>query len=210
MPTARKPATVVWVIVFLLITVVMVFAVIRVRIDSSNLVSGFVPAEGEFDRRYALQPLLAYAHIIPGVVYLLLAPFQLSRRFRSRHLDLHRRMGRVLVPAGVISGIFAVVFGLFFSFGGALEASAAVVFGIYFIAALVTAYKAIRAGDQIRHRRWMIRAFAIALGVGTIRIWVGLFQATGLLSFEDAFGVAFWISFVMHAIAAEVWLRFRP
>lgn len=55
----------------------------------------------------------------------------------------------------------------------------------------------------------MIRAFAIGLAVGTIRMWIGLFEATGVFEFQDAFGPAFWIAFVMHAIAAEIWLRVR-
>jgi hypothetical protein len=68
----------------------------------------------------------------------------------------------------------------------------------------------IRAGDTVSHRRWMIRAFAIGLGVGTIRIWIGLFQGFGLLDEVTSFGVAFWVAFTMHLIAAELWLRRRP
>ena len=56
----------------------------------------------------------------------------------------------------------------------------------------------------------MIRAFAIGLGVGTIRIWVGLFQATGLLDEVESFGAAFWLSWTLHVIAAEIWLLRRP
>lgn len=203
MPTA-------WGVVFFLIAVVLVFVVIRVTNDSQNIATGVLPAEGEFDRRYAQYPILAYSHIIPGVVYLVLAPFQISRRFRNRHLGLHRRMGRILVPTGILSGVFGIIFGIFFSFGGFAEASAAVVFGTWFVIALALAYSYIRAGDTVRHRRWMIRAFAIGLGVGTIRIWVGLFEATGMLEFDDAFGAAFWLSWTMHVLAAEIWLRLRP
>jgi uncharacterized membrane protein YozB (DUF420 family) len=199
-----------WVVVFFLIAVVLVFAVIRVTIDSQNIATGVIPAEGEFDRRYAQYPIPAYAHIIPGVVYLVLAPFQISRRFRNRHLDLHRKMGRILVPIGILSGVVGVIFGFFFSFGGFAEASAAVVFGTWFVIALSLAYSYIRAGDTVRHRRWMIRAFAIGLGVGTIRIWVGLLEATGMLEFDDAFGAAFWLAWTMHVLAAELWLRRRP
>ena len=203
MPTA-------WGVVFFLIAVVLVFAVIRVITDSENLASGVIPEQGEFDRRYAQYPILAYAHIIPGVVYLVLAPFQVSRRFRNRHLDLHRKMGRVLVPIGILSGVMGVIFGFFFSFGGFAEASASVVFGTWFVVALALAYSYIRAGDTVRHRRWMIRAFAIGLGVGTIRIWVGLFQGFGLLDEVTSFGVAFWLSWTLHVIAAEIWLWRRP
>jgi hypothetical protein len=56
----------------------------------------------------------------------------------------------------------------------------------------------------------MIRALAVGLAVGTIRIWIGLFEAFGLLEFRDAFGVAFWISFTLHALIAEAWLYWRP
>jgi uncharacterized membrane protein len=210
MTTARRNVPAAWGIVFLLIAVVLVFAGIRVVNDSQNLIAGTVPAEGEFDRRYAQQPVLAYAHILPGVVYLVVAPFQISRRFRNRHLTLHRKTGRILIPLGIASGLFGIIFGILYSFGGVAEASAAVVFGSWFVFCLAYAYMHIRAGDTVRHRRWMIRAFAIGLGVGTIRIWVGLFEATGLLDFDDAFGAGFWIAWTMHVIAAEIWLLRRP
>lgn len=200
---------VVWPVLLVLIAVTLVFAGIRIATDVPNVAAGTVP-DDTFDRRYALHPVLGYAHILPGVVYLLGAPLQLSRRFRERHFTVHRRMGRVLLPAGLAAGVFAVVFGSLYSFGGVLEASAAVVFGVYFVAALLTAYHAIRHGDVRRHRRWMIRAFAIGLAVGTIRLWIGLFQSLGLLSFRDSFGVAFWLSFVLHALVAEAYLVRYP
>lgn len=50
------------------------------------------------------------------------------------------------------------------------ESIATVVFGVWFIASLVLAFRAIRRDDVPQHRRWLIRAFAV--GVGTIRIWV--------------------------------------
>ena len=190
--------------------IVIVFAGIRLATDVPNIASGTVPDESEFEHRYTAFAWLAYAHILPGIVYLLLAPIQLWRGFRNRHLRWHRRIGRVALAAGLLSGLFAIVFGWFLSFGGILEATAAVVFGVYFLLALGTAYRAIRRRDVRTHRRWMVRAFAVGVAVGTIRLWIGLFQALGLLNFEDAFGVAFWLSFAMHAIAAEIYLRWRP
>jgi uncharacterized membrane protein YozB (DUF420 family) len=66
------------------------------------------------------------------------------------------------------------------------EASAAVVFGLWFLTCLVLAVRAIRRDDIVHHRRWMIRAFAIGIGIGTTRIWLGLFEVTGLGSFESS------------------------
>lgn len=199
-----------WVAVLLLTAVVMVFAALRVLVDAPNILDGRIPPADEFDSRYAQYPWLAYAHIAPGVVYLLIAPFQLSRGFRNRNLARHRRMGRLALGAGLTSGVMGVVFGAFLSFGGLLEATAAVLFGSWFVWCLLTAYRFVRAGDIRSHRRWMIRAFAVGLAVGTIRAWIGLFQGLDLLTFRESFGVAFWLSFALHALAAEAWLRWRP
>jgi hypothetical protein len=68
--------------------------------------------------------------------------------------------------------------------------SATVLFGVWFLICLVLAFRAIRGGDIAQHRRWMIRAFAIGVGVGTIRIWIALFVITGLLNLPAAFGPA--------------------
>jgi uncharacterized membrane protein YozB (DUF420 family) len=199
-----------WGILLILVLIILVFASMRLMVDVPNLASGTTPDPEAFEHRYARYPWLAYAHILPGVGYLLLAPIQLRRGFRDRNIRWHRRIGRVAITLGLISGAFGVLFGFFLSFGGPLQASAAVVFGVWFVTCLSLAYRFIRRRDVHHHRRWMIRAFAVGLAVGTIRLWIGLFEATGLLSFRDAFGVAFWLSFVMHAAAAELWLRWRP
>lgn len=192
-----------------LIAVVMVSFLNRLLVDAPNIAAGTVPPE-EFDRRYVSHPWLAYLHIAPGVLYMLAAPLQLAYRFRRRHYTFHRRLGRLLASLAIVSGVFAVVFGGLFAFGGLLEASAAVVFGLWFLVCLGLAVGAIRRGDIVHHRRWMIRAFAIGVGVGTVRLWLGIFQATGLIDFQPSFGPAFWIGFALHALAAELWVRAFP
>jgi len=196
-------------IAVVLLLLIVIFSVVkRFLIDMPNLAAGTLP-EDEFDHRYVQQPWLAYLHLTPGVLYLLGAPLQLSYRFRSRHYTFHRRLGRVLVGAAMISGVFALIFGGRFSYGGLPEASAAVVFGLWFLTCVVLAVRAIRRDDIVHHRRWMIRAFAIGIGIGTTRIWLALFGIAGL-DFASSFGPAFWISFSMHAVAAELWLRAFP
>lgn len=136
-----------WVLEFVLILIVFVFAAARIVTDAGNILSGTMPGPGEFEHRYATHPWLAYAHILPGVVYLALAPLQLWRGFRMRHLRWHRRIGRVALASGTTAGVFAIAFGLFLSFGRALEASASVLFGAYFVTALALAFRSIRGGD---------------------------------------------------------------
>jgi uncharacterized membrane protein len=195
--------------VAILILIVLGFTVKRLVIDLPNLAAGTLP-DNAYDERFVRHPRLTYLHIAPGVLYMVGATVQLAYWFRSRHYRVHRWMGRTLFVAGLLTGVTAVVIGLWFPFGGLAETSAVVLFSTWFLVCLIFAFRAIRADDMVHHRRWMIRAFAVGVGVGTIRIWTGLFIVTGLLDFPAAIGPAFWISFTLHALVAELWLRARP
>lgn len=192
-----------------LVVFILLYVAMRVWKDVSHLADRTRPV-ADADRAYIEHPWLAYLHIAPGVLYLLGAPLQLAHRVRSRHYTLHRRLGRVLLGAAVLSGVFAIVFGILFSFGGVGEAAASVVFGGWFVGCLVVAFRAVRRDDIVRHRRWMIRAFAVGIAVGTIRIWIILLTALGVLDLKESFAPAFWISFATHVLVAEWWVRTTP
>ena len=201
-----------------LIAIVLVFVAIRVVTDWPNILAGTMP-DNDFAERYVDHPWRGYLHIAPGVVYLLGAPLQLGRRFRTKHDDVHRRLGRGLLTCALVSGLFAILFGVPFSWGRAAEATAAVVFGTWFLTCLLLAFRAIRDDNVPQHRRWMIRAFAVGVGIGTIRIWVGIFEGieqgmsggtTPAAPDHTMFGVAFWLAFTMHVAIGEWWLRRTP
>lgn len=201
-----------------LIAIVMGFFARRLIVDWPHILAGTMPGD-DFAVRYVEHPWRGYLHIAPGVIYLLGAPLQLSRRFRTRHYTVHRRLGRVLLGCALLSGTFALVFGIPFAWGGAPESIATVVFGTWFIACLLLAFRAIRSDHVPQHRRWMIRAFAVAVGIGTIRIWVGIFEGveqarsggTSPATPDHAmFGLAFWLAFSMHVAIGEWWLRRTP
>jgi uncharacterized membrane protein len=203
----RRPA-----LVFLgvLIAIVLTFYAMRIANDAPFVLSGTEPEPEDFESRYVAHPWLAYLHMTPGVIYLLGALLQLSEHIRTKRYTLHRRLGRVLVTAALLSVIFALIFGLRFSWGGIVEAMATAVFGCWFLICLLLAVRAIRGGDVVNHRRWMIRAFVTGVAVGTIRIWIGLLFLSGLLDSHDSFAAAFWIAFSLHVIAGEWWIRTTP
>jgi uncharacterized membrane protein len=206
----RAVSVALWSVIALLIGIVLVFALLRAMEDIPLIVSRARVSPGGFEARYVAHPWPAYLHIVPGVLYLLGAPLQLSRRVRERHFAFHRRFGRVLLGLGLTSGVFALVFGVPLAFGGPWQSLAAAVFGSWFVVALLLAFRAIRAGRVRAHRRWMIRAFATGLGVGTIRLWVGGLTLFDVLPLQAAFAPAFWLGLSMHVIAAEVYLAWRP
>ncbi len=162
------------------------------------------------DGAFAQHPLLTIAHILPGLLYLLLAPLQFWPGLRARRPRLHRWMGRVVVADGAVVGITAVVMSPRMAIGGAVESAATMTFGLLFLFALGRAFVEIRRGRVARHREWMIRAFAIGSAVAFIRPIVGVFFATSRLTHltpHDFFGPAFWIGFIVQTAAAEIHIR---
>ncbi len=198
-----------WAISIFFVLSLFGFAIVRLITDTDNISSGAVLGDNDFNKRYAEHPVPAYAHIIPGLIFIGLAPFQLWKGFRRRHLNAHRMMGRIAVVAGLISAVFAVVFGLLYPWGGRAEALASLVFGGYMAVALVLAVRNVKARNVAAHRRWMIRAFAVSLGVATIRVILVLGENLDLFVSDEAFGIAFWPGLMINAAAAELWLAMR-
>jgi len=203
-----------------LITLVLVLIGVAIVIRRTLLLFAPPPAAPQFSQAAALDAgfsrhrLLTMVHIIPGLLFMLLAPLQFVRTLRSRRPRLHRWMGRVVIASGMIIGTTALVMSPQMAIGGANETAATMFFAIIFLFALTKAFLSIRRGKVALHREWMIRAFAIGLAVATIRPIVGAFFATQRITHltpHDFFGTAFWLGFTMHLIAAEIWINYtRP
>ncbi len=172
------------------------------------------PATARFtavDDVFARYPVLTLVHILPGLLFIVLAPLQFSQTLRRRHLQWHRLSGRILLVCGAVIGVSALVISFAMpSIGGVNQAAATTLFALFFLFALGNAFRHVLRGEIALHREWMIRAFAIGLAVATIRPIVGIFFATsrftGLTPYEF-FGTAFWIGFTLHLMAAEAWIH---
>jgi uncharacterized membrane protein len=203
-----------------------VFAVIRRTVQLAPiLINGYssptVPSNprlaqfAALDGIFAHYPGLTLIHILPALLFLVLGPLQFSSTFRKRHLQWHRRNGRILFLCGTVIGVSALVMSFAMpAIGGVNQAAATTLFGSWFLFALGKSFRHILRREIAVHREWMIRAFSIGLAVATIRPIIAIFFATspfsGLTPYEF-FGIGFWIGFVFHLIAAEVWIRWtRP
>ena len=168
------------------------------------------------DSNFAKHRGLTLVHILPGLAFMVLGPLQFAGSIRSRDLRFHRWSGRLLVSAGLVIGVSALLMSFKATIGGANETAATTLFALIFLFDLVKAWVHIRRRQIAQHREWMIRAFAIGLAVATIRPIVGLFFAFSRLTHltpQQFFGTAFWLGFTLHLMAAEIWInytRFRP
>ena len=156
-------------------------------------------------------PNITNFHVIPGAIYLALAPFQFSATLRKRSLNTHRFAGRVLSAIGLVVGATALFLGLIVPYSGVSEQLVIGFFGVLFLFSIVRGFLYIRSKEIALHREWMMRAFAIGLSIATMRlsfipalIIVGnpTRQETEMLSI-----IAFTIAFVLHCSIAEIWIR---
>jgi uncharacterized membrane protein len=128
------------------------------------------PAVIPADRRFEGFPAPLVAHIVAAAVYALVGSLQLVPSFRRRHLDWHRRAGRVLAVAGLTVAGSALWMTLLYAQKpgtGDLLYVLRLVVATAMVAALVLGVQAARAHDLDAHRAWMIRAYALGLGAGT-------------------------------------------
>jgi uncharacterized membrane protein len=98
--------------------------------------------------RFFASPPPVVLHIVGAAVYALLGAFQFAAGFRRRRPGWHRRVGRLVVGAGLVAALSGLWMAQF-----------------YPLPALGVA--AIRRRDLARHRAWMMRGYALGLGAGT-------------------------------------------
>jgi uncharacterized membrane protein len=160
------------------------------------------------DAGFARHMALTLVHILPGGLFLALAPLQFMPSIRQKHLQFHRWTGRVLVVCGMIIGVSALIMSYTMNIGGPNETAATTLFAIVFLICLTKAYLYIRRKEVARHREWMIRAYGVGLGVATTRPIVGMFFAFRRLTPHEFFGIAFWLGFTTTFLAAEAWVEY--
>lgn len=162
------------------------------------------PQLAALDGVFASHAILTLAHILPALVFVLVAPFFVFRTSAETPWPEH-----LLFPLGGVVGITAYAMSAY-SIGGWLERSAVLVFNTLFLFSLFCAYRHMRRGEFLLKRRWMLRAIAILLGIATTRPVMGIFFATsGLTHLKPSqfFGIAFWIGFSINTLIFEFWLH---
>ena len=192
-----------WIAIVLSVVILLVFGAIRLADMTQD-----PPPNDAFGVRYVQHPWVALLHMVPGLLFLTLAPLQFVARIRQRRIGFHRGLGRVLATCAAISGVFALVVNFFFpSFGGISTQAATVFFGAIFLFSIAKAIFHIRRKEVNLHREWMIRTFALAMGVASIRVFIALFTILTDLGLEQVFGTSFWLGFGTNMLAAEVWIN---
>lgn len=168
---------------------------------------------GNFDTRYYDHPYLTLAHAAAGALFMILGPLQFMPAIRNRFWSFHRWSGRVFIVASFVSVITALALvGALPIFGTFTARIAAIVGGSLFLFVLMNACLTIWRRDFVAHREWMIRTFAIGLGISTFRVLIPPLMIVGA-SFPEAWDAVVWLGFIVNGVLAEIWInltRSRP
>ncbi len=197
-----------WTGTILLIITLFVSTIMRISGINEFYKTGQYPPAGDIEYGYARNPLLTLLHILPGALFIVLGALQFIKPLRQRHPAVHRISGKIYLVIGLLVGITALIMSVKIRFGGIVESSAVIPFGIFFLYSLARAYRHIRRKEFEAHREWMIRAYSIGIAVATMRPLIGLFFAFTSLPFNKFFGPSFWIAFILHSLVAEWWIRY--
>jgi len=209
--TARRPTrstrSTGWV-PFALVTLVLVPAVA----GSLRLVEVFGgPHALPANPRITASPVPVVVHIVCAVLYAVLGAFQFSATLRRRRPGWHRVAGRALVVLGLAVAFSALWLTLFYPRRpgtGELAFLFRLAFGSGMAASIILGFTGIRRGNIARHRAWMTRAYALALGAGTQVFTQGIGNAvfgTGALATDLSLGAGW----VINLAVAEYVIR-RP
>lgn len=156
--------------------------------------------------RFATVPLAAFLHLGGAGLALAIGPFQFNTRLRTRFLEIHRWMGRTYVICVLLGGTAALALATISQAGLPAHVGFGLLAGLWLFATGM-AYRYIRAGDQVSHRRWMIRSYALTFAAVTLRIYLPLSQVAGM-QFDPAYQTISWLCWVPNLVVAE-WLILR-
>ena len=156
--------------------------------------------------RRASYPWALTGHIIGGSAILILGFAQFSARLRRACPACHRWTGRALIMLGV----FFALSSLWMNFSDQAMAASALhdgaqnVVAVLFLIVLGLGLAAIRRRDVVRHRVWMLRAYALTLGAATQTVMLlPVFLIYGEVE-GTAFDLVFISGWLINLAVAEV------
>lgn len=164
----------------------------------------YIPAQTDI---LASIPVQEFLHRLGGVAYIVIGLLQFSKSFRKRKPKLHRNLGKAFLLLSLALGIGGIVMSIIVPAAGLQETVPTVLFAGLFIFFTLKAYQTARQKRFLEHREWVIRNFALGIGVATIRVYAAIFINFSPLTIEEVVITTFWLGWTTNMILAEAWIH---
>jgi hypothetical protein len=152
-------------------------------------------------------PIARMSHMLPGLTYMLLAPFQFIPKIRSRYPKFHRINGRTVLILSIILIPSGMIFAFSHPYVGFREQVPAVFYTFIYLGCVAMGLRSIYRRRFAEHREWMIRVYAFGLGIYSIRVWYSLFLHLSDQPSTEFFATSFWIGIAANLVVAEIWIN---
>lgn len=204
-----------WLLVLLLLFVGLSSLFSRVEFLNNELskeITDIGQGLDDFGIRYIQHFFVAGVHLLFGFIVYVCAPFQFMPSIRKRFIRFHRWTGRAWMVSAATAGFTGAFFGVVWPFTGhqgfgLMQTGINALIGPYTLFCLYKAYSNIRARNFGEHREWMIRTFALMLGVATQRVlMIVLIPLTGI-SAETMFASCMVLGMIINIGISEYWIN---
>lgn len=145
-------------------------------------------------------------HALAGTTATLIGPLQLSTRLRSRHLTLHRILGRVYVVAILIAAPLAIYIATI-NHQPAIFYTGTIVQSGSWIVTTLAAFLTARNRHIQQHRQWVVRSYAVTFTFILVRV-LNPVPAWYNLS-DDAFGAAILVIVFLALLIPDLAFHWR-
>jgi uncharacterized membrane protein len=149
-------------------------------------------------------PLAFWTHVIAASVALAAGVPQFAARLRNSRPQVHRWTGRIYVMAVMLGAVTGLVLALNAHGGMVTQAGFATLAVLWWAATMLAFYHA-RGLRIARHRRWMIRSYALAFAAVTLRLQVPVLVTALGTDYTGVLPIIAWSCWVPNLIFAE-WL----
>lgn len=147
------------------------------------------------------------SHVMGAMLAIIIGPFQfLPQSVTRRYLKLHRWLGKTYMIAVLFGGLSGLYMS-FLAYGGLPAQVGFAVLAIAWLFSGYMAYKHIRNREIQLHRQWMIRNYALTFAGVMLRLWLAIFEVSGV-EFVQSYILVAWLSWVPNLMIAE-WMISR-
>ncbi|MCL1671549.1 DUF2306 domain-containing protein [Elizabethkingia ursingii] len=144
--------------------------------------------------------LAFYIHITFGGLSLFIGWRQFGKKFRDKHIKLHRNIGKLYIVSVILSSVAGIYMG-FYANGGIISATGFILLGLIWFGTTVIALSKIKKGNIKHHQQLMIYSYACTFAAVTLRLWFPLLTVLTKDSANSYLAVA-WLCWVPNLVVA--------
>ncbi|NJS39790.1 MAG: DUF2306 domain-containing protein [Rhodobacteraceae bacterium] len=191
----------------LLLALLSFIPVLTAVINTAQIPTGTYPPDSA---HLAVAPVSWFLHVLAGAAFGISGPVNFVLALRRRFGRLHRVTGRIFfLSALVLGGSALIILASVEPQRTPIVDIARGVFGMALLVAVAKAMAAIRRRDIAGHRAWVIRAYAIGMGLGTVAlVFFPIYLVTGSAPAGAAADLLFAASWSINIGIAE-WVIYK-